>query len=414
MGAMTSDDLPGIERLLSRARDHLGADVAWLSRFSDDEQVILAASGDTDSMNVHVGAGRDLGGSYCVRVNAGTLPPVINDARRHLVTRELPVTRDLNIGAYAGVPWHDGTGRIAGMLCCVSRHPEPALDEHSVRFLDFVAAMITDQLAGADPAGSGLLGPAEQAVRSLFDDQALTMVFQPIIRLQDDSPEGVEALSRFTHPQFPSPDKAFAAAARQGRGVDLEHLAASLALNQLTDLPSSLMMGVNLSAEALLDTRVQQLLLAQNGRRVAVEITEHTQVSDYLELISITERLRSAGLLIVIDDAGAGYASLHHILQLRPDIIKLDIALVRGIDTDPIRQALTRSLVGFAAEIGAALIAEGIETPGEHDMLRRLNVGYGQGYLLGRPAPMVTTTTPITQNTRHRTAPRPAGVPLQH
>jgi EAL domain-containing protein (putative c-di-GMP-specific phosphodiesterase class I) len=385
MGAELFD----IERLLAQARAHLGADVAWLSSFTGGRQVIFAATGDTAAMNVHTGDVSDPPGSYCVRVVAGTLPAAIDDARRHLVTRDLPVTRELNIGAYLGVPWHDDAGEVGGMLCCVSRHPDPSFDERAVWFLEFIAAQITDHFATV-PVPAPPADPAEHAVRSLFDDNALNMVFQPIIRLQDDSPEGVEALSRFTHQQFPSPDKAFAAAARYGRGIDLEHLAARQALHQLGDLPGHLMMGVNVSADALLDARVQELLLAHPGRRIAVEITEHTQVRDYLELISVTERLRAAGLLIVIDDAGAGYASLHHILQLRPDIIKLDIALVRGIDADPIRQALTRSLVGFAAEIGAALIAEGIETPAEHDMLRQLRVGYGQGFLLGRPAPLAT------------------------
>lgn len=105
----------------------------------------------------------------------------------------------------------------------------------------------------------------------------------------------------------------------------------------------------------------------------------------------------------VVDDAGAGYAGLRHILQLRPDVIRLDIGLVRGIDTDPIRLALTRSPVAFAAEIGATLIADGIETHAEHQMLRRLHLGYGQGYLLGRPAPLRSRTPDATP-----TVPEPA------
>ncbi|GAA2513147.1 EAL domain-containing protein [Winogradskya humida] len=386
------DALKEIEQLLAEARKHLGTEVAWLSRFTGEEQTIIAASGETEAMNVQVGRGTDLNGSYCVRVLAGAVPAVITDTRRHLVARELPVTGELRLGAYAGVPWHDRTGAVAGMLCCVSRHPEPTLDERSTWFLTFIAGLITDRLG--DPAATPhrQADPTETAVHSLFDEHALHMAFQPIVRLQDGSSEGFEALSRFTHAQFPTPDKAFAAATRYGRGIDLEHLAIRRALDRIDELPGNTMMNVNASAEAVLDDRVQNLLLAYADRRIAVELTEHTPVNDYLELISVTERLRAAGLLIVIDDAGAGYASFRHILQLRPDIIKLDIGLVRGIDTDPIRQALTRSLVAFAAEIGSALIAEGIETHAEHEMLRQLQVGYGQGYLLGRPAPFAFTT----------------------
>jgi EAL domain-containing protein (putative c-di-GMP-specific phosphodiesterase class I) len=317
-------------------------------------------------------------------VLSGVLPPAVTDARRNLATRDLPVTRELVIGSYAGVPWTGPDGRVAGMVCCVSRHPDPALDERAIWFLEFVAGMIGQQMAGTAPAAAG--GPGAD-VRGLFDDDTLRMVFQPVVRLRDGFVEVFEALARFDRTVFATPDRAFAAATRAGLGVDLEHLAVRRAFRRLHDLPGDTMLGVNLSAEALLDDRVQTTLLDHAPRRrIGVEITEHAAVHDYLDLIGVTERLRAAGVLIVVDDAGAGYASLHHILQLRPDVIKLDVALVRGIDGDRARQALARSLVSFAADIGAHLVAEGIETPAERDLLRRLGVGYGQGYLLGRPA----------------------------
>jgi EAL domain-containing protein (putative c-di-GMP-specific phosphodiesterase class I) len=87
-----------------------------------------------------------------------------------------------------------------------------------------------------------------------------------------------------------------------------------------------------------------------------------------------------------VDDAGAGFASFSHILRLRPNVIKLDIDLTRGVDTDPVRQALTRALVDFARDIDAHLIAEGIETRAEHDALLGLGVPLGQGFLIARPA----------------------------
>ena len=115
-----------------------------------------------------------------------------------------------------------------------------------------------------------------------------------------------------------------------------------------------------------------------------LEITEHVAIDDY-------ERLRSAiavlgpRVRLAVDDAGAGYASLRHILELAPSIVKLDIGLVRGIDSDPARQALIAGVGHFAAKRGIRLVAEGIETTEELATLRSLGVGYGQGYLLGRP-----------------------------
>ena len=97
-------------------------------------------------------------------------------------------------------------------------------------------------------------------------------------------------------------------------------------------------------------------------------------------------RLRSWGLRIAIDDAGSGYASLRHILNIRPDIIKLDIALTRAIDSDPARQALAIALVSFRQDIDAVLVAEGIETLAQLEALVRLGLRHGQGYYLGRPA----------------------------
>jgi EAL domain-containing protein (putative c-di-GMP-specific phosphodiesterase class I) len=398
--ARPDGDWSQIERLLTRLRTHLGMEVAWLSVFRNGEQVIVAASGDTAAMNVRVGEGTELGESYCTRVNAGNVPAVIPDARRHLVTRELPITRALNIGSYAGSPWRIPGTEVTGMLCCVSRLPQPELDETVPQVLRFVAAAVGDHLTRSRNAVADITD-REQAIRTVLDRGVIPMAFQPALRLSDSAVSGVEALARFDHPAFPTPDRAFAAAAQFGLGVELELLAIRCALAELPRIPADVLLCVNLSADALLDSRVQETVLAVADRRVGVEITEHVQVSDYLELVSATERLRAAGVRIVVDDAGAGYASLSHILQLRPSVIKLDIGLVRGVADDPVRRALARSLVGFAAEIGAALVAEGIETPEEYATLTELGVGYGQGYLLGRPAPLASLSglrTPLPQD----------------
>src|SRR5262249_7083128 len=138
--------------------------------------------------------------------------------------------------------------------------------------------------------------------------------------------------------------------------------------------------------EALLDGEVLDTLLAHTGPRLTVEITEHAQVSDYDLLTGALKTLRQTGVRLSVDDAGAGYASLQHVLRLRPDLIKLDISLVRDIDTDRVKAALAGCLTNFAAQIGASLIAEGIETAAEMARLTAVGVSYGQGYPLARPA----------------------------
>jgi EAL domain-containing protein (putative c-di-GMP-specific phosphodiesterase class I) len=227
--------------------------------------------------------------------------------------------------------------------------------------------------------------PAVETIHRVLRNGAVRPTFQPVVRLVDGTVIAFEALARFRGEDFPGPDQAFAAAMDAGLGVELELLAMRQAFTSLDSVPRGAYLSTNLSVEAMLDPRVQETLLANAGRRITVELTEHTQVHDYPTLVAVTERLRAAGILIAVDDAGAGFASLSHILQLRPDIIKLDITLTRGIDDDPVRMALARCLVAFASDIGANLVAEGIETSAERDKLLELGVRLGQGYLLGRP-----------------------------
>ena len=120
--------------------------------------------------------------------------------------------------------------------------------------------------------------------------------------------------------------------------------------------------------------------------QVVLEITEHVGIEDYVALREAVARLGN-DVRFAVDDAGAGFASLRHILELAPSHVKLDRALITRIDTDPARQALVAGLVHFAEAIGAVLIAEGVETVAERDALMGLGVRFGQGYLLGRPAP---------------------------
>jgi EAL domain-containing protein (putative c-di-GMP-specific phosphodiesterase class I) len=227
-----------------------------------------------------------------------------------------------------------------------------------------------------------------QDIQDIIDTQAIQPTFQPVVSLEDGVIRAYEALARFDEERFPNPVDAFTAANEAGLGVPLELLAIEKAFEHLDDLPDGAFLSANLSVEALLTPRVQATLLSHASQRIAVELTEHAQVHDYPALIAVTDRLRAAGIAIAVDDTGAGFASLSHILQLRPDIIKLDITLTRDIDADPVRAALARSLVGFAQDIGASLIAEGIETVAEHDRLRSLNVQLGQGYFLARPGPL--------------------------
>lgn len=226
-----------------------------------------------------------------------------------------------------------------------------------------------------------------ERIQSVLDGDALMMVFQPIVDLRSEKILGVEALARFhCEPQRP-PNVWFDEAAFVGRGADLELAAVRAALRHLDAFPTTHLVSVNVSPETAIALELQQLLERVPAQRIVLELTEHAPVSDYDRLLPALDALRGRGVRIAIDDTGAGYSHLRHVLHVRPEIIKLDMGLTQGISDDPARRALATALVAFGQEIGATIVAEGIETREEFTTLVELGVPLGQGYYLGRPAP---------------------------
>jgi len=222
----------------------------------------------------------------------------------------------------------------------------------------------------------------------VLEHRAITIVFQPVVDLRDGRVVGVEALSRFDGEPRRSPDHWFAEARGVGLGADLELTAIELALAQFPEVPEDMFVSMNISPDYLANGLLDSALSGRWGHRVVLELTEHAKVDDYGPLLGAVHELRDRGVRSAVDDAGAGFASLQHILKLGPDIIKLDLSLTRDMDSDPVRRALASSLVSFAFEVGALIVAEGIETPSELQALTDLGVTMGQGYLLGRPGPL--------------------------
>jgi len=222
----------------------------------------------------------------------------------------------------------------------------------------------------------------------LAGGDGLSVVFQPVVSLRSGEVDGLEALARFRSQPVYGPDVWFAQAATLGIGVELELAAVAAAVAHLPQIPAELFMAVNLSPETVLSSRLDPVLDRLPADRIVLEITEHAHIADYTKLREALANLRRDGVRLAIDDAGAGYASLRHILQLAPDCIKLDISLTRDIHIERSQRALAAALVAFAGETGASIVAEGIETAEELATLRELDVEFGQGYYLGRPAPL--------------------------
>ena len=211
---------------------------------------------------------------------------------------------------------------------------------------------------------------------------------------------GDEALLRFEDPRG-TPEQWFDAADAAGLGPQLELHAIRKAIAHAYQLPSAAFLSVNASPETSLREDFSQLVGALHGESLVVEVTEHAAVDDYEPLQRAIDQLRRHGVRLAIDDAGAGFASLKHIVRLLPEFIKLDLFLIRGIHEDPVKRAVVAGMLGVASQIGGKVIAEGVETQEELRVLVDLGVDWAQGYYLGRPGPLPSGFLTETRTARH-------------
>jgi EAL domain-containing protein (putative c-di-GMP-specific phosphodiesterase class I) len=375
-----------IERILSLARAALDMDVALLGAF-DGDFVVEAVDGDNEWFDLEVGTRLPVEQTYCRRMTQGELPHLIHDAAADERTADLPLTRESGIGAYIGAPIRLWDGTLYGTLCCLSRSAEPSLNDRDVRFLRVLAEIVADQVDREQLEGEKRKLEWSR-IRAILDSDHMDIEFQPIFDLLDCRIVSLEALARFwTEPMRP-PSAWFAEATEVGLGVELELAAMRAALLRLDEFPADVAIALNVSPATALDPCFCELLL-DVAERVVIEITEHAQVDDYDALRAALAPLRERGAQLAIDDVGAGFANLRHILRLAPDIVKLDLSLTQEIARDPAREALASSLVGFAGGVGASIVAEGISSDEDLALLRTLGVDYGQGFHLARPSSLL-------------------------
>jgi EAL domain-containing protein (putative c-di-GMP-specific phosphodiesterase class I)/ActR/RegA family two-component response regulator len=248
---------------------------------------------------------------------------------------------------------------------------------------------VAERLAGQLSAKDTSLGQqTAERIRRAIDGASLHMVFQPIVELEAGHVVGLEALARFMERPRRMPQAWFAAAAEVGLLTDLELAAVRRALVELDRIPLGTYLTVNTSPATIRSEGLVELLDGSVADRIVLEVTEQSAVEDYDELTACLRPIRDTGVCLAIDDVGAGFASLGHVLRLSPEYMKLDRTLVTGLSSDPVRRSLIERLASFSDEVGIAVIAEGVETEEDLDALRALSVRYGQGFHLGRPGPI--------------------------
>lgn len=291
----------------------------------------------------------------------------------------------------------ESDGGPAGLLFVGTKSPGYA--KHLVERLPAVVEFAT--------AAKALLGPGLQARRdevelrsglqAIVAASAFHPVFQPIVDLETGRAIGYEALTRFD--DGTPPNIVYEAARRTGLGDELETATLQAAIRDSEHLPVGAWVSLNVSPRFALGGRLP-MLLGQRTRPVVLEITEHEKVDDYCGLRDAIASL-GADVRVAVDDAGSGIANFNHLIEMRPSFIKLDISLIRGVNADLTRQALIVGLGHFSRTIGHTLIAEGIETRAERATLGALDIHFGQGYLLGRPAEVTAWKLPARRGSRH-------------
>ncbi len=372
---------------LHAVRTHLGMDVAFISEFRGESRIIRYLDGNFVPLQLEVGAGDPLDESYCQRVLDGRLPELIQDAASLPEAQAIPATKAWPVGAHLSVPLRFSDGRLYGTFCCFSTTPDKSLDERDLKtlrlFADFAGRLLERHALNEMRYAETLT-----RIRSVLEQKAYSVVYQPIVHLVENRIVGHEALARFSAQPQRTPDKWFAEAGLVGLQQELEVALIEAALHDFEQLPADSYLSLNVSPGTILSGALNTVLADQPLARLTLEVTEHTSVQDYSQLADALEPLRSKGLQLAVDDAGAGYASFRHILKLKPDVIKLDSSLIRNVDSDTGCRALAAALIRFAEETGCKVVAEGVETQEELTMLRRLEVSKAQGYLLGRPLPL--------------------------
>jgi EAL domain-containing protein (putative c-di-GMP-specific phosphodiesterase class I) len=377
----------------------------------DDHLATVSAHG---SLAPQLGRVERLSGSFQASALQSRRAEIVNDA--WIDTRLVPALQaraaELDIRSWVAIPlYHDDTA--LGVLSVVATEAF-AFDEVDVDAITSLSRLVS-ALIGSHSQLSRLLHDLYEDFESTSDRRATTRflaalliperadqddlhdgldsmlaagslrpVFQPIVDLRSAELVAVEGLCRFPGAGDQDAGQWFSSARRLGRGVDLELRALHAVLEDSAAFPAGTPIAVNLSPTAALDVDIQQILMTCE-RKLVVEITEHEPFPH--DLRDGLEPLRRRGIQVAVDDAGAGYSNLNQILRLQPDIVKIDGELTRGIEDDPVRRALTFSIVQLAQELGARTIAESIEGAAQQYVLRGLGIHYGQGFHLGRPAP---------------------------
>ncbi|HEV7726914.1 MAG TPA: EAL domain-containing protein [Modestobacter sp.] len=381
MATKRSDAEQQIAELLQTAKKSLRLSVAFLSRLDGTTQHLEVVESSIPFL-FQEGYQQQQDQTLCQAVLDKKLPPVIPDLRAFPEAMKLPAARMPRLRSYVSVPVVLSDGALYGTFCAAGLTTDKDLTKRDKALMDVLASAAA-VIIEPEVRAQELRSEIEDRLDPLMAAGGPVVVLQPIVDLATGSRIGAEALSRFPAAWGKAPDVCFAEAHSIGRGHELELLALERAADHLPRVEGYVAM--NVSPATLLRPECGALLSRLPLERVLLELSEHDQVEDYAALDAVLAPFRARGLRLAIDDVGAGFSSLRHIVVTSPDVIKIDRSIISGVDTDPVLTTLVRSLVEFGHGCQVRVVAEGVETAAEAAVLRGLGVDYGQGWYHGRP-----------------------------
>jgi EAL domain-containing protein (putative c-di-GMP-specific phosphodiesterase class I) len=376
-----------LNKLLSIVRKHLDMEVAFISEFLEDEQIINAVDANSSMLPINIGDAQALEETYCGKIVDDILPNIINDTKSNDIASKLAITDKLSIGSHIGVPIALSSGKIYGTFCCYKQSTDNSLNQRDLSFLSAIAE-IASELIEKKVESEFNYNELRKEISSVLDQNKIDIHYQPIFNLNSNRITGYECLARFKTIPYRTPDIWFKEASQVNLGEQLEIKAIKNAIRGIDAFSEDTYIAINISPVFVLNGAVARVLEGVDLRRIVLEITEHAPISNYLDFRNALKPLRKLGMRLAVDDVGSGYSSFQHVVELEADIIKLDISLTQNINSSPRKYLLAKALCAFSKAINGGIVAEGVETLEELEALRELGVDAVQGYFIGHPMPI--------------------------
>ena len=405
MGKQRTDADEQIADLLRTAKKSLRLSVAFMTRMDGTTQHLEVVESSIPVL-FQEGVTQVQETSLCQAILDKKLPAVIPNLKAFPEAMKLPAARLPRIRSYVSVPVTLSDGTLYGTFCAAGLTADKELTKRDKSLMD-VLASAASVIVEPQVRDNARRREIEARLGPVMAQGGPLVALQPIVDLATGTRAGAEALSRFPADWGRAPDVVFAEAHSVGLGHELEVQALRRAAGLLAG--SEGYVAMNVSPATLLTPSCAKLLGELPLDRVLLELSEHDPVEDYDALDAALAPFRADGLRLAIDDVGAGFSSLRHIVVTTPDVIKIDRSIVSGLDVDAVLATLVRSLLEFAGGMGARVVAEGVETAAEAEVLRDLGVHYGQGWHFGRPAvpepaPVAPVAVPLPRATAEETA----------